>query len=202
MVTAGCQQATWYSLPTSQTLLWTMMLDIQCDLQNVINVLCNKVSIFVVIRSRMTFIVIGTAALKLRISQLIKDMHAGRSASCQGMMGIQLCVHVCIHTDTIMRKKQTQSCVLLFLVCVRFVWRCMCVCVCVCLVMCEAHLLLKGCYMPGEHTLILSVVCLPLTGALLTLTHKDMSFCVFVTEQVRIVCACLCVCVFYGSSCF
>lgn len=32
--------------------------------------------------------------------------------------------------------------------------------------------------MPGEHTLILSVVCLPLTGALLTLTHKDVCVCV------------------------
>lgn len=50
MVTAGCQQA--------------MMPNIQGDLQNVINVLCNKVSIFVVIWSRMTFTVIGTATLK------------------------------------------------------------------------------------------------------------------------------------------
>lgn len=63
--------------------------------------------------------------------------------------------------------------------------------------MCEAHLLLKGCYMPGEHTLILSVVCLPLTGALLTLTHKDMLVCVFVTEPERersaLVGVCVCV---------
>lgn len=50
MVTAGCQHA--------------MMPNIQGDLQNVINVLCNKVSIFVVIWSRMTFTVIGTATLK------------------------------------------------------------------------------------------------------------------------------------------
>lgn len=57
--------------------------------------------------------------------------------------------------------------------------------------MCEAHLLLKGCYMPGEHTLILSVVCLPLTGALLTLTHKDV-VCVHAHVSAR---TRLCVCV-------
>ena len=61
---------------------------------------------------------------------------------------------------------------------------CLCSVKCVCVGMCEAHLLLKGCYMPGEHTLILSVVCLPLTGALLTLTHKDVCVCVCVCGWV------------------
>lgn len=158
-----------------------MMPTIQCDLQNVIKVLCNKVSIFVVIWSRMTFTVIGTATLKLRISQLIKDVHAGRPAYCPGMMG----VHVCV------QRKWTQSCV------AHSFLYCYCASVCawirVYMVMCESHLLLKGCYMPGEHTLILSVVCLPLTGALLTLTHKDMLVCVFVTETERDARLCVCV---------
>ena len=50
--------------------------------------------------------------------------------------------------------------------------------------------------MPGEHTLILSVVCLPLTGALLTLTHKDVRLYLCVCERVCVsVCVCVCVCV-------
>lgn len=41
--------------------------------------------------------------------------------------------------------------------------------------------------MPGERTLILvlSVVCLPLTGALLTLTHEDARVCETDTETHR-----------------
>lgn len=50
-------------LPITQPSCKTAMPNIQGDLQNVINVLCNKMSIFVVIWSRMTFTVIGTAAL-------------------------------------------------------------------------------------------------------------------------------------------
>lgn len=64
IVTAACQQAIESLFLTSHTQLWTMTPNIRGDLQNVINVLCNKVSIFVVIWSRMTFTVIGTAALK------------------------------------------------------------------------------------------------------------------------------------------
>lgn len=44
--------------------------------------------------------------------------------------------------------------------------------------------------MPAEHTLILSVVCLPLTGALLTLTHKDVFG------------VCVCVCVLFARVVF
>lgn len=51
-------------LPITHTQLQTVMPNTRGDLQNVINVLCNKVSIFLVIWSRMTFTVIGTAALK------------------------------------------------------------------------------------------------------------------------------------------
>lgn len=57
IVTAECQH---YTHPQ----LWGMMPNAHSDLQNVINVLCNKVSIFVVMWSGMTFTVIGTATLK------------------------------------------------------------------------------------------------------------------------------------------
>lgn len=49
---------------TSYAQACTTMPNIRGDLQNVINVLCNKVSIFAVIWSSLTFTVIGTVALK------------------------------------------------------------------------------------------------------------------------------------------
>lgn len=44
----------------------------------------------------MTFTVIGTAALKLQISQLIKDMQAGLSCSCAGMTCTRLPPSACV----------------------------------------------------------------------------------------------------------
>lgn len=60
---------------------------------------------------------------------------------------------------------------------------CMCACMHVC-VFGGGFYYWRDCYTPGEHILALSVVCLPLTGALLTLTQKDV--CMWV---------CVCVCV-------
>lgn len=45
---------------------------------NVRSVLCNKLSIFVVVRFSTTFTIIGTAVLKARLAQLVKERGIGR----------------------------------------------------------------------------------------------------------------------------
>lgn len=50
---------------------------------------------------------------------------------------------------------------------------------------CDVHLLLKGCYMPGEHTLILSVMCLsPYRSPINPHTQGRVSVCVCVWYAV------------------